>query len=329
MATAGFSGSDAPQSPEGRDVQRAASSCFDDDMPTMQMTSLHRRRSDSGAESSDDMWTPPPSPLPVSVSRTLTGSGARPGSSPCLVKRGPNDRINRGRGKKAPCCVTSTMSLHKTMRRAHRPLGGSLMSPQPSPPRHDTNAADLLETHPRGSQRVLCENEELRRELAAAKASLQKALKTLELRELECMELHRLADRMQSELKSVKCVDNYSSVSSVPRSAGQTHLHSTTSVGALETTTTTTTAKKSGVEKKIEAVRAPSPPPSSETAVGDGEALRRACRERDALAVELAQVKVVVAEQEAVLDRLGLRSPFPAAMVAAAHRVMEAFKPLN
>ncbi|ESL09468.1 hypothetical protein TRSC58_02809 [Trypanosoma rangeli SC58] len=241
-----------------------------------------------------------------------------------------------------------------------------LMPPPPSPGEGDISAVlrsqlyttASRETHLRELQLTMQKNREQRSELSTLQASLREAQQAAEAREVECVELHRLVDGLQAQLNCLKL----ESSRRPGRSDTQKSRKGNPRVGLLSSNVQSANGAKgwprllregegkSGQgmapnreSSSIEAMRSVHLKASSVSAVADasvnlssnftplGEqtSLQRVCEERDMLAKELAQAKVVVAEQESILDRLGLHFPYPGVAVGAARRIVSTLEPLR
>lgn len=229
-------------------------------------------------------------------------------------------------------------------RQTRKPCAGSssrlvpLMPPPPSP--SGVSGSAMKAAHVGELQR---ENDDLRSELAAVSASLQEALRTVELRELECVELHRLVDRMRGELKRLGREDSSGGAASVTKEAGEAaHFAACvesryTPAGAEGATEDHPLAPLDArtPAAKVSQIFSASTSPCSLNACSEPSltyvscAPQCVCAECDRLAAELAEAKATVAEQKSVLDRLGLHSPYPRKMVAAACRLIRTFEPLS
>ncbi|EKF32409.1 hypothetical protein MOQ_003745 [Trypanosoma cruzi marinkellei] len=259
----------------------------------------------------------------------------------------------------------SAMSPEKCIDHPQRRARGALMPPLPSPGGADAgtvaqsemHTSPMTKTHTPELRITMYENYELRRELATVRASLQQALQTIETRELECVELHRLVDEMQAQLNGLKPAANLRPTQTDAQGNGEGSFRPEKSAFKIQAANETTEPQIIGKHESDEECRmTPSrelfaaevkhdahTEASTATAIAavkmdatdtlitveETTSIKQLCEERDRLAKELAETKIVVAEQETVLDRLGLRFPYPGALVGAARRTIPAFEPLH
>ncbi|KAK7199930.1 hypothetical protein NESM_000041200 [Novymonas esmeraldas] len=145
----------------------------------------------------------------------------------------------------------------------------------------------------------------LRLELAAATEGAAAAVERARVRELECAELHRLVDHLQAELAAA-------------RESAEAAAVTATRVGVETQTDGDVATVPTSLPDCSEAPGAVPPRTREEDAVQGAESVWQ--RRHDAVAQELAILKGCMAEQLAVLDRLGVRPPFSEAVVSAAER---------
>ncbi|KAH9582090.1 hypothetical protein LSM04_004755 [Trypanosoma melophagium] len=331
-----------------------------------------------------------PSPLPnnnrdgAAIANNTTGSSNRTDSSPRLTMCEPqvcnfppkhinsinmnnsdiNSQLNnihdeRREGTYSPISATGMSPI---VRRPPPPA--ALMPPSPSPPRSDarlTAQMQIPSTQPyftgdlmQELQQTRHENIMLHREIETMRASLEEALEKLKMRELECVELNQLVDKMQARLDVAEGLDKRNSPFHENLPVNTKKLPPVTSM--MPSQKTKIIKKPFFVGKKY--LQAPLNPPKGRSAsiVRKREkkidsslkkhtstnipvtanapepadiSQRQTDDEYSRLSQELAQAKVVIAEQEAVLDRLGLHFPYPSELVSAAVRIIPKFDSLQ
>ncbi|RNF00529.1 hypothetical protein TraAM80_07530 [Trypanosoma rangeli] len=319
-------------------------------------------QSEGSTEHEFDRAAGSPSPLPVEASSAVVRGESLPESSPRLMVRDAVDSrkhytkdTNEQEESYSPASAAGLqISADDLQLRERAPL----MPPPPSPGEGDRRAVlrsplyttASSETHMRELQLMIQKNYEQRSELATLQASLREAQQVAEAREVECVELHRLVDRLQAELNCLKLEssrrlarsDTQKSRKGNPRvNLSSPNVQSAN--GARESRLLRESESKTGqgmplnressaiearhsIHLKASIVSAVADASmnlsSNSTTLGEQTSLQQICEERDMLAKELARTKVVVAEQETILDRLGLHFPYPGAVIGAARRII-------
>ncbi|EKG03949.1 hypothetical protein TCSYLVIO_004993 [Trypanosoma cruzi] len=336
-------------------------------LPPMPRPSV--QRGEGSREREIDQAVVSPSPVAAVAASSVVGGDTSPGSSPHIGVHEADDStknyFDKSNEEEHMDLFISAMGPQNCVDRPQRRARGALMPPLPSPGEADAGAmmqsemhtTPMTKTHAPDLRVTIYENQELRRELATVRASLRQALQTIETRELECVELHRLVDEMQAQLNGLKSEANLRPTQTDAQGNGEGSTRPETSAFKLQATKDTTGPQIIGKHESKEEWRMT---PSRElfaaevkhdvhteastttaiaavkvnatdapTTVGETISMEQLCEERDRLAKELAQTKIVLAEQETVLDRLGLRFPYPGALVGAARRTIPAFEPLR
>ncbi|EAN99641.1 hypothetical protein, conserved [Trypanosoma cruzi] len=335
-------------------------------LPPMPKPSV--QRGEGSMEREFDQAAVSPSPVAAVAASSVVGGDTSPGSSPHIGVHeadDPTKNFDNSTEEEHMDLFISAMSPQNCVDRPQRRARGALMPPLPSPGEADAGAmmqsemhtTPMTKTHTPDLRVTMYENQELRRELATVRASLRQALQTIETRELECVELHRLVDEMQAQLNGLKPEANLRPTQTDAQGNGEGSTRPEKSAFKLQATKDTTGPQIIGkYESKEEWRMTPSRElfaaevkhdahteastttaiaavkmnaTDAPTTVEETISMGQLCEERDRLAKELAQTKIVVAEQETVLDRLGLRFPYPGALVAAARRTIPAFEPLR
>ncbi|RNF22701.1 uncharacterized protein Tco025E_03094 [Trypanosoma conorhini] len=326
-------------------------------------------RSDGSTDHEFCLAAGSPSPLPVAAASTVSRGESSPESSPRLMVQelagSTANRANDSNDHEELYSPLSAAGLQSPMADLPRRERAALMPPPPSPGEADTSGAVrahlhatvITETHLRELQLTMQENRELRRELATARASLREAQQTAESRELECVELHRLVDKLQAQMSCLQLVSRRKLSLSSTQEPRKGNLHTASSTSSMRRANGASGSQLLG-DNEDRAGRGippsreiPATEPRQDTqlelsttsdlaaanvrstsnsaAVGEQASLQKLCEERDMLAKELARAKVVVAEQETILDRLGLHFPYPGGAVGAARRIIPVLEPLQ
>jgi hypothetical protein len=200
---------------------------------------------------------------------------------------------------------------------------------------NDGDGADAHTSMEEMLQRAEGTSAVLRLELTAATSRAVAAEEALLARSEECAELHALVDRLQTELAAAAAAAGAAGAtvcaSSVPSRADA-------AVQAAEHSPPPAPRIISPAQNSPSAV--PAVPSSAPRAQGRGDGSgglfsEDACSSNewrcrhDTVALELAAVKSSMAEQLAVLDRLGLHPPFTEEVVAAAQRRLRHVRVVN
>ncbi|KAG8347011.1 hypothetical protein ERJ75_000980300 [Trypanosoma vivax] len=282
------------------------------------------------------------------------------GCSPSLNSTPPAHK-SVGDESSAPQRSVNIHLLSSTSRRGHSKL---LLAPLPSPDQGKRSQVALQcglcqEVTETKDAVHLCEvlksNENLQQELTVVRGLLNKAKERARVREQECAELRQLVRELRSQvLPKMRS----------PKEASRTLVNSSTRISAVEVGVSQDAADVQADALHVNGDTSPAVERSfvspiirhachteGEEQVGEKEELaplsgmgrsaasrflkknrvflRNGRPDADLLAAELVRVKSLLAEQQSVLDRLGLKAPFSPELVGAARHLVSSFEPIR